>query len=76
MKKLFKSLYGLFVDNIYSEAVKSPVRILPVTFLFLCILGGILLVLPISGTMSFIDALFTAVSGVCVTGLSVSDIAT
>lgn len=76
MEKLFKSLYGLFVDNIYSEAVKSPVRILPVTFLFLCILGGILLFLPISGTMSFIDALFTAVSGVCVTGLSVSDIAT
>lgn len=73
---MFKSLYGSFVDNIYSEAVKSPVRILPVTFLFLCILGGILLFLPISGTMSFIDSLFTAVSGVCVTGLSVSDIAT
>ena len=76
MKKIFKSLYGSFVDNIYSEAVKSPVRILPVTFLFLCILGGILLFLPISGTMSFVDSLFTAVSGVCVTGLSVSDIAT
>ena len=76
MKKILKSLYGSFVDNIYSEAVKSPVRILPVTFLFLCILGGILLFLPISGTMSFIDSLFTAVSGVCVTGLSVSDIAT
>ena len=76
MKKIAKKLYGLFIDNIYSEAVKSPVRILPVTFLFLCIFGGILLFLPISGTMSFIDALFTAVSGICVTGLSVSDIAT
>lgn len=76
MKKLFKRLYSLFIDNIYSEAVKSPVRILPITFLFLCITGGVLLFLPISGTMSFIDALFTAVSGVCVTGLSVSDIAT
>ena len=76
MRKLLKNLYGSFVDNIYSEAVKSPVRILPITFLFLCILGGVLLFLPISGTMSFIDALFTAVSGVCVTGLSVSDIAT
>lgn len=76
MDNFFKRFYGSFVDNIYSEAVKSPVRILPITFLFLCILGGILLFLPISGTMSFIDALFTAVSGVCVTGLSVSDIAT
>jgi len=75
MDKLVKKLYGLFIDNIYSEVVKSPVRILPVTFLFLCLLGGILLFLPISGTMSFIDAMFTAVSGVCVTGLSVSDIA-
>ena len=76
MDKILKRLYNSFVDNIYSEAVKSPVRILPVTFFFLCIFGGILLFLPISGTMSFIDALFTAVSGVCVTGLSVSDIAT
>ena len=76
MVKLVKSLYGSFVDNIYSEVVKSPVRILPITFLFLCLVGGILLFLPISGTMSFIDALFTSVSGVCVTGLSVSDIAT
>lgn len=76
MEKLLKRLYHSFIDNIYSEAVKSPVRILPVTFLFLCITGGILLSLPISGNMSFIDALFTAVSGVCVTGLSVSDIAT
>ena len=76
MRKIFKHYYNLFIDNIYSEAVKSPVRILPLTFLFLCILGGILLFIPISGTMSFIDALFTAVSGVCVTGLSVSDITT
>lgn len=76
MDKMLKKTYNLFVDNIYSEAIKSPVRILPATFLFLCLFGGILLFLPISGTMSFIDALFTSVSGVCVTGLSVSDIAT
>ena len=76
MNKFLKKIYGSFIDNIYSEAVKSPVRILPATFLFLCITGGILLFLPISGTMSFIDALFTAVSGVCVTGLSVGDIST
>ena len=76
MKNICIKFFDSFINNIYSEAVKSPVRILPITFLFLCLLGGILLFLPISGTMSFIDALFTAVSGVCVTGLSVSDIAT
>ena len=72
MKKTLKILYNLFVNNIYSEVIKSPVRILPITFLFLCTFGGFLLFLPISGKMTFIDALFTAVSGVCVTGLSVS----
>lgn len=56
MGKLVKKLYGLFIDNVYAETVKSPVRILPVTFLFLCILGGVLLFLPICSTMSFIDA--------------------
>ncbi|MBR6163810.1 hypothetical protein IKQ26_07980 [bacterium] len=74
MVKFFKRLYDLFLNNIYEEVIKSPVRILPATFLVLCILGGILLYLPCSGDMTFIDALFTSVSGVCVTGLSVQDI--
>lgn len=76
MKKIFEKKYSLFICNIYDEIVKSPERILPITFLLLCLLGGILLYLPCSGTMSFIDALFTSVSGVCVTGLSVQDIST
>ena len=76
MKKFFKGLYDSFISNVYDEVVKSPVRILPVTFLILCILGGVLLYLPCCGSMSFIDALFTSVSGVCVTGLSVQDIST
>lgn len=76
MEKFFKRLYDLFLSNIYDEIIKSPVRILPVTFLIICILGGILLYLPCSGSMSFIDALFTSVSGVCVTGLSVQDVST
>ena len=76
MKKIFNRLCDSFIRNIYDEVVKSPVRILPVTFLILCVLGGVLLYLPCCGKMSFIDALFTSVSGVCVTGLSVQDIST
>ena len=74
MKRFAKKLYDIFINKIYAEAVKSPVRVLPITFLFLCLLGGFLLYLPISGSMHFIDALFTSVSGVCVTGLAVNDI--
>lgn len=76
MKKIFHKLYDSFISNIYDEVIKSPVRILPVTFLILCFLGGVFLYLPCCGKMTFIDALFTSVSGVCVTGLSVQDIAT
>ena len=55
--------------------LKYPERILPVTFLLLCFLGGIILYLPFASPhgVSFIDAMFTAVSAVCVTGLSVVD---
>ena len=74
MERFAKRLYDIFLNNIYAEVVKSPVRILPVTFMFLCLLGGILLYLPFFGSMHFIDALFTSVSGVCVTGLAVNDI--
>ena len=74
MGKFGKRLYDLLINCVYAEIVKSPARILPITFLFLCLLGGVLLFLPFSGNMSFIDALFTSVSGVCVTGLAVNDI--
>lgn len=76
MGSFVQRLYDIFLNNIYTEITKSPVFILPVTFLFLCVLGGILLFCPFSGNMTFIDAMFTSVSGVCVTGLSVSDIST
>jgi trk system potassium uptake protein len=55
-----------------------PERLLAVTFLLLCIAGALVLSLSMSATkqshISVIDALFTAVSAVCVTGLSVLDI--
>jgi trk system potassium uptake protein TrkH len=53
-----------------------PARVLLTTFLALCALGTALLLLPIatpSGTIDVVDAIFTAVSAVCVTGLIVLD---
>ena len=76
MANVIKKIHHAFLNSVYEEIVKSPVRILPVTFLILCFMGGVLLYLPCCGNMSFIDALFTSVSGVCVTGLSVQDIST
>lgn len=54
-----------------------PVRAIPVAFFFIALVGGAALSLPISSESgewtSFIDALFTAVSALCVTGLAVVD---
>ena len=55
----------------------APVRLVVSSFLLIIILGTILLMLPISArdgrATSFVDALFTAVSATCVTGLVVFD---
>lgn len=54
----------------------NPGRILMVTFFGLCITGTFLLLIPVATTKSSIavvDAAFTAVSAVCVTGLIVLD---
>lgn len=51
-------------------------RILTLGFALIIFLGALLLVLPISskdGSTSFLDALFTATSATCVTGLVVTD---
>lgn len=51
-------------------------RILFTTFFSLCLLGSLLLIIPAStekGAITFIDAVFTSVSAVCVTGLIVLD---
>jgi trk system potassium uptake protein TrkH len=51
----------------------SPAQIIALSFLLIIIIGGLLLSLPISHTenieVSIMDALFTSVSAVCVTGL-------
>jgi trk system potassium uptake protein len=55
----------------------SPPTIMLLSFLLLILSGAILLTLPRmtvnSGSMNFLDALFTAASAGCVTGLSVVD---
>lgn len=53
----------------------NPSQLLVVVFFLFIIFGSVLLMLPISttGTISYIDALFTATSAMTVTGLSVID---
>ncbi len=55
----------------------TPARIFVLSFAAVILAGGILLRLPFSaakGPLRFVDALFTATSGVCVTGLVVLDV--
>ena len=50
----------------------SPLKIIPVVFALIILMGAILLTLPAAqkeGATSFTDALFTATSATCVTGL-------
>ena len=67
MKKTFKSIYH------------SPARVTVIAFLMLILTGTFLLMLPVSSTrqaIGFVDALFTATSASCVTGLIVLDTGT
>ena len=55
---------------------RNPTRTLIASFLFLIITGAVLLMLPRASAgenVSFVDALFTATSATCVTGLIVKD---
>ena len=57
----------------------TPAQIIILGFLFLITVGTALLMLPVStsgpGGASFLDALFTATSATCVTGMVVQDTA-
>ena len=56
--------------------LNHPARVLISTFLGLCVFGSLLLQLPWAsarGSISLVDAVFTSVSAVCVTGLTVLD---
>jgi trk system potassium uptake protein TrkH len=57
----------------------QPAQLLAVSFILAILVGTLLLLLPVSttsGQISFVDALFTSTSAVCVTGLIVQDTAT
>ena len=58
----------------------NPLRILPFAFGAIILVGTVLLMLPVSAATdretSFLQALFTSTSAVCVTGLAVVDTAT
>lgn len=58
--------------------IVSAGQIFILSFLFIIILGTFLLLLPnaTNSKISFIDALFTSTSAVCVTGLTIADTAT
>ena len=63
-------------DYWWEFMLSHPARILLTTFLALCTAGTLLLVFPVSttkGAIGLIDAVFTSVSAVCVTGLIVLD---
>jgi len=65
---------AMFVRRIYVKSV-SPAMVFAGSFFLLILMGAFLLKLPnatVSG-ISFTDAVFTATSAVCVTGLSVLD---
>lgn len=60
-------------------AILHPVRLLPLTFAALILVGTVLLLLPVAhvgaGSANFMAALFTSTSAVTVTGLSTVDTA-
>lgn len=63
---------------IYKRTVLNPAQLFVASFLVIILLGAFLLKLPNAthGGISFIDALFTSTSAVCVTGLIVVDTGT
>lgn len=63
------------MNTLFQYIKSSPARLFTFSFLFLIILGTLLLLLPIStnGDISLVNALFTSTSAVCVTGLIVVD---
>lgn len=78
---MLRSKYQAFADASSENVFKAKKQLNPITVVVLCYLlvialGAVLLYIPASvrAPISFLDALFTATSAMCVTGLSVIDI--
>jgi potassium uptake TrkH family protein len=56
----------------------NPAQLFMISFALIILIGGMLLMMPLATTtpISFVDAIFTSTSAVCVTGLTVVDTAT
>lgn len=70
---LIRELFERELD--YTKTKLNPAQLFIISFLMTILVGTLLLMLPNStyGSISFIDALFTSTSAVCVTGLIVVD---
>ncbi|WP_342665755.1 TrkH family potassium uptake protein [Thermicanus aegyptius] len=76
-----ESMYSTsFLQKLAASTFRNPARLFVLGFGLLILLGSILLSLPISTAsgkgLPYVDALFTATSAVCVTGLVVVDTGT
>lgn len=79
---LYVGIYAVFIVEVsktslfFDKFYFNPTLLFVVSFLFLILLGTVLLLMPKStySELSFVDALFMSTSAVCVTGLSVTDI--
>lgn len=62
----------------FKRTVLNPAQLFIMSFLGIIIMGSFLLMMPkaTNGGLSFVDALFTSTSAVCVTGLTVADTGT
>ncbi|MDX1939580.1 MAG: potassium transporter TrkG [Saprospiraceae bacterium] len=69
--------YSIVIERFYS-AKFQPAFIFAISFIAIIIVGALLLKLPQATTngITFVDALFTSTSAVCVTGLAVVDTST
>jgi len=78
---MLRSKYQMFADSLSENVFKTktqsnPIMLVVLAYLLLIAIGTALLSLPQASVrpVSFIEAFFTAMSAVCVTGLSIVDI--
>ncbi|GAB4553349.1 MAG: hypothetical protein Tsb0013_15780 [Phycisphaerales bacterium] len=72
-------VYGIRFQSMLARRLRNAALLFPASFLFLIIASASLLLLPVATPpdqpIEVVDAVFTATSAVCVTGLSVRDTA-